>query len=383
MAVANDVEVVDAVVIGAGVVGLACARVLARGGCETIVIERETAIGMHQSSRNSEVIHAGIYYPPGSLKARLCLEGKRRLYRYCAAREVPHRRCTKLIVATTPADVDVLQRLVDNARASGLSDLTMLRGAEARALEPELHCHRALLSPSTGIVDSHALLSSLRADAETHGAALALGTEVTALRSGDGHRLHVHTVDRQGQTHSVLARRVVNAAGFGAQTIARATTLDGGSPPCPALFLTKGTYFTVADKPFSRLIYPVPDTASLGIHVTVDMAGHVRFGPDQQWVDDVDYSLDPDRASAFEASIRRYFPGLRPGALQPAYVGVRSKVQAPGEGMADFVIDGPESHGTPGLVNLFGLESPGLTASLAIANEVANRLDIVPPQESS
>lgn len=375
----ETVATVDAVVIGAGVVGLAIARALALAGCVPIVVEAERAIGMHQSSRNSEVIHAGIYYPPASLKARACLEGKRRLYRYCRARDVPHRRCGKLIVATRDHERPVLERLVANAEASGLHDLQPISSSQAHALEPALRCLDAVLSPSTGIIDSHALMKALWADAEDAGASLALATEVVAIEvdsevdSDSRGRFVVQTRSDRVRTH-----RVINAAGLGAQAVAAAITGDGVDLTIPTRYLTKGTYFTVSGRPFSRLIYPVPDTASLGIHVTIDMGGNVRFGPDQQWIDALDYALDPGRAAAFVPAIQRYFPDLDPDALQPAYVGVRSKVQAPGDPMADFVVQGPQVHGLPGLVNLFGIESPGLTASLALAAEVLTRLDIAP-----
>lgn len=380
-----DRDVVDTVVIGGGVVGLAVARLAARAGCEPIVVEQETALGRHQSSRNSEVIHAGIYYPPGSLKARLCLAGKRRLYEYCAQRAVPYRRCGKLIVATSAQELSVLDTLARNAAVCGVTDLERISAAEARALEPELACHAALVSPSTGIVDSHALLAALQADAQDGGAVIALGTQVTAIVPESRGHLQVHTrrTNDSTDTHVVTARRVINAAAFGAQTIARTTlaAAHASGPQVPPRYLTKGTYFTVRGNPFSRLVYPVPNTASLGIHVTVDMGGEVRFGPDQQWVDEVDYTLDASRAAAFIPEIRRYFPGLADEALQPAYVGVRCKVQAPGQPMADFVVQGPQAHGIAGLVHLMGIESPGLTACLAIAEYVADCLAISRPAD--
>ena len=365
---------VDAVVIGAGVVGLAVARALARSGHDTVVIERESTVGAHQSSRNSEVIHAGVYYPPASLKARLCLAGQRRLTEYCDAHGVAYRRCGKLIVATHPREEAILQALVGNAEACGLLDLERLTGAAARALEPELWCTEAVLSPSSGIVDSAGLMAALLNDAEQAGAAVALQTEVLAVREHEDGGLGVVTHD-----HHVHAQTVVNAAGLGATAIASTIrTAGGASLDVPAQFLCKGTYFAVAGRPFERLVYPVPDTASLGIHATVDLAGAVRLGPDQQWVDTVEYTPDPTRAPAFVAAAQRYFPALRPDALRPAYAGVRTKLQGPGAPAADFVVRGPQAHGIAGLVNLLGIESPGLTSALALADEVLARLGLAP-----
>lgn len=376
---------VDAIVVGAGVVGLAVARGLARAGHETIVVEQARQVGAHQSSRNSEVVHAGIYYPPGSFKARLCVEGRALLYRYAAARGIGHRRCGKLIVATTPGEVPALARIERRARDAGVDDLQRLDAAQVGALEPEVRSHAALLSPSTGIVDSHALLAALQSDLEDAGGSVVLDTPVVGIHRGP-QGLVVRTGDDE-----VEARRVVNAGGLFAQTLARAT--EGLSARhVPPRAMTKGTYFTIHGHPFGRLVYPVPDTASLGIHVTLDLAGACRFGPDQEWIegageglprdlgDDLGgvYDVDPTRAQAFYPSIRRFWPALPDGALVPAYAGVRAKVQQPGEPMADFVISDPSAHGIVGLVNLFGIESPGLTSCLAMAAEVLRRLDVDP-----
>ncbi|MEM6992105.1 MAG: NAD(P)/FAD-dependent oxidoreductase [Myxococcota bacterium] len=373
---------VDSVVVGAGVVGLAIARALARAGHAPIVIERERAIAQHQSSRNSEVLHAGIYYPPGSLKAQLCRVGVRRLYRFLHDRGLPYRRCGKLIVATQAGEQDVLEAIVANAAANDVDDLAMQSAAQARALEPNLSCAAAALSPTTGVLSSHDLVARLRAEAEDHGGSVALATDVVGIEPEPGGTWLVHAESAAAQPRELVTLRtpyLVNAAGLGAQALAQTIPPDAApSLRIPARYLTKGTYFAVAGRPFSRLVYPTPDTASLGIHVTIDMAGEVRFGPDQEWVDAVDYTLDPARAEAFVPAIRRYYPGLRPEALTPAYVGVRSKVQAPGTPMADFVVDGPHAHGIAGLVNLFGIESPGLTACLALADSVVRRLGLVP-----
>ncbi len=365
-------ERVGCIVIGAGVVGLAIARSLALRGVEVVVVEREGAIGTHTSSRNSQVIHAGIYYPQGSLKARLCTRGRALLYDYAAARGLPHRRCGKLIVATSAAQLADLERISAQAAASGVA-LEPLSAAQARALEPALTCHGALLSPDTGIVDSHALMAALLADAEAAGALLALGTAVTAVEpvvSG----FVVHT-ESAGEPFVLAADHVVNAAGLWASDIARATP---GLDPAhiPATRYARGSYFAAPGRTaFSRLVYPVPEPGGLGVHLTLDLGGAMRFGPDVEWVDAVDYRVNPARLAHFETEIRRYWPGLPTGALAPIYCGIRPKLSGPDQPAADFRIDGPGVHGLPGLVNLFGIESPGLTASLAIAETVAALLD--------
>ncbi len=371
-------DLVDAVVVGAGVVGLAVGRALARRGLETLVLERERAIGTGISSRSSEVIHAGLYYPQGSLKARLCVEGRAQLYAYCEAHGVAHRRCGKLVVATAPGQLRGLAQLAERARCNGVRDLRMLDAAEARALEPALRCDAALLSPSTGIVDSHGLMLSLQGDLERAGGAVALRSPVQAMRGGaDGTRIEV----AGDEPMALRARRVVNAAGLRAPMLA-ATMPDLGARYVPQAHFSKGSYFALAGRaPFSRLVYPLPQDAWLGVHLTLDLGGQARFGPDAQWLDvagadAIDYGVDPARAEAFYADVRRYWPDLPDGALQPAYSGVRPKIHGPGEPAPDFCVQGPREHGMAGLVNLFGIESPGLTSCLALADEVVARLGV-------
>lgn len=360
---------VDAVVVGAGVVGLAVARALATAGREVVVLEAEDAIGTHSSSRNSEVVHAGIYYPEGSLKARTCVEGRERLYAYCAERGIPHRRCGKLIVATDAVQLAELEDIRRRAHANGVTDVVHVSAAEVRELEPELECVAGLHSPSTGIVDSHALMHSFLGDAGRAGAMLALRCRVTAgfVRAG-GIELHVEGTD------PILAAQIVNSGGLRAPSLAR--SIEGypaGLAP-PELY-AKGNYYTLAARsPFSRLVYPVPEPGGLGVHVTLDLGGQARFGPDVEWVDTIDYTVDPRRAERFYASIRRYWPGLPNDALEPGYAGIRSKISGKGEPAADFLVQGPREHGVPGLVNLFGIESPGLTAALALADAALGQL---------
>lgn len=372
---------VDAIVIGAGVVGLAVARALARRGLETLVVEREDAIGTGTSSRNSEVIHAGLYYAPGSLKARLCVAGREQLYAYCASHGIAHSRCGKLIVATSAEQVPALEALMQRARANGVDDLALLSAAEAIALEPELRCDAALLSPSSGIVDSHALMLALQGDLERAGGAVVLRSPVEgALCDANGNR--GHRVEVGGAEPMPLrARLVVNAAGLHAPALA--ARFEGlGARHVPRAHFSKGSYYALAGRaPFRRLVYPMPQDAWLGVHLTLDLAGAARFGPDAQWLDiasadEIDYRVDPARADRFYADIRRYWPGLPDGALQPAYSGVRPKVHGPGEPAPDFLIQGPQEHGIGGLVNLFGIESPGLTSCLALADEVLVRLGV-------
>lgn len=365
-------ERVDTIVIGAGVVGLAVARALAQRGREVLILESESAIGTATSSRNSGVIHAGLYYRPGSLKARLCVAGSDRLYAYCAERGVAHRRCGKLVLATTAAEVPDLAALMANAERNGVTGLRWLTAAEARALEPELACVAALDVPVTGIVDQHELMLALLGDAEAAGATLVLRAPVErGAATADGFAL-----DIGGESRSRIAcRALVNAAGLGAQAVA--CNLDGlDSATVPARVLAKGSYFAVAGKsPFRRLIYPLPSFGSSGLHAGFDLGGRLRFGPDVEWVDAVDYRVDPARAPLFAAAIRRYWPGLPDGALQPDYAGIRPKLARASPHEIDFQIQSAREHGVPGLVTLYGIESPGLTASLALADEVAARLD--------
>jgi L-2-hydroxyglutarate oxidase LhgO len=369
-------EYADCVVVGAGVVGLAAARALALAGREVVIVEAADAIGTETSSRNSEVIHAGIYYPTGSLKARHCVDGKHFIYGFCAERGIAHRRSGKLIVATSADQVAQLEKLKAQAVANGVDDLRFLSPAEAKALEPSLECVAALLSPSTGIIDSHALMLAFQGDAEAHGAMFAFETPVVggAVES-DG-----IVIETGGAAPMRLkARTLVNAAGLGAQAVSRA--IDGIPPASiPPLHFAKGNYFALQGRtPFSRLIYPVPEKGGLGVHITLDLAGRARFGPDVEWIDRVDYDVDPRRADVFYAEVRRYWPGLADGALVPSYSGIRPKIVPKGAPNPDFVIQGPADHGVPGLVALYGIESPGLTASASIAEDVARlAAEIVP-----
>lgn len=363
---------VDCVVIGAGVVGLAIARKLAMEGRDVIVLEEADAIGTITSARNSEVIHAGLYYPEGSIKARLCVAGRNMLYDYLQERAINYRRCGKLLVATSEDEAHALDDILAKAITNGVVDMKKISAADAHALEPELSCHGALLSPSTGIFDSHSYMLNLQGDAENHGAVFAFLSTVTGGRINEG----MVSLDVSGEdgTMTLDCRTVINAAGLGAQKIASA--LEGFSAALvPVLHYAKGSYFTLSGTaPFEHLIYPLPGKSSLGTHYTRDLGGQGRFGPDVQWVDEIDYEVDPNRAESFYSAIRRYWPQLADGALNPAYSGIRPKVQAPGEPTADFIIQDASVHGVAGLVNLFGIESPGLTSSMAIAQEVSGRL---------
>lgn len=371
-------ERVDAVVVGAGVVGLAVARALARSGREVWLLDKADAIGCETSARNSEVIHAGIYYPPGSLRARLCVQGKQALYAFCDQHGVPHRRCGKLLVATHEDQHPKLAALKTQAEANGVHDLQWLDAAQARALEPALHCTRALLSPSTGIIDSHALMLALLGEAESAGAQFVARAPVLAGQVTDrGIVLDVGGADPL----QLCAALVVNSAGLWApQVAARLRGLPAQHVP-PARYC-KGNYFLYSGKPpFSRLVYPMPEAGGLGVHVTLDLGGQMRFGPDTEWLagitdpgDPVDYRVDPARSAGMAAAIRRYWPGLPDDALLPGYSGLRPKMHGPDEPAADFIVQGPASHGVPGLVNLFGIESPGLTSCLALADEVLAQL---------
>src|SRR5262245_7769032 len=335
-------EQVDTVVIGAGVVGLAVARAFALGGREVVVLEPEGAIGTGTSSRNSEVIHAGIYYPPGSLKAKLCVAGRHALYAFLGERGIAHRRCGKLIVATDEGQVAGLEKLHAQARANGVADLRMLAAREAVALEPQLSCVAALESPSTGIIDSHAFMLGLQGEAEDNGAATAFRSPVLAgrVRAG-GIELDVGGAEPM----RLLASAVVNTAGLYAQDVAR--SIEGfPASRIPPTFYCKGNYFSLSGRsPFSRLVYPAPESAGLGVHLTLDMAGQARFGPDVEWIERIDYDVDPGRSRVFYEAIRRYWPALKDGSLQPAYCGIRPKIQSRTEPSRDFLIEGPEEHG--------------------------------------
>lgn len=363
-------EQLDCVIVGAGVVGLAVARALALQGREVLVLESAETFGTGTSARNSEVIHAGIYYPQGSLKARLCVRGRELLYAYCQDRGIAHQRCGKLLVATQPEQLGQLQGIVDKAAANGVTDLAWLSRVQALALEPRLRCLAALHSPSTGIIDSHGLMLALLGDLENAGGALAVQS---ALQSAEVTPQGLVLQAADGTT--LCARTVVNAAGLAAPDLAR--RFAGLDPThVPQAYYAKGNYFTLAGRaPFSRLIYPVPQAAGLGVHLTLDLGGQAKFGPDVQWVDSPDdLQVDPARGDAFYAEVRQYWPELPDGALQPGYAGMRPKIAPPGAPAPDFVIQGPTVHGVPGLVNLFGIESPGLTSSLAIGEYVAGLL---------
>jgi L-2-hydroxyglutarate oxidase LhgO len=361
----------DAVVVGGGVIGLAMARALAFSGREVTLLEADSRLGNHTSSRNSEVIHAGIYYPDDSLKARLCVLGKSKLYDYCAAAGVSHRRVGKLIVATRDEEVVTLDGILARAKRAGVEDLQWLDARDIHELEPEVRAVRGLFSPSTGIIDSHGLMSALRRDAEAAGAQVVVGSPVLGGRVlDDGIALQI------GGAEASFAKCVtlVNAAGLSAQSVS--LSLAGvPASSIPGQYFAKGHYFTLGTRsPFRHLVYPVPVPGGLGVHVTLDLAGQARFGPDVSWLDGIDYGFDESRASSFYEAIRRYFPGLHDGALVPGYTGIRPKLSPAGSPADDFVVQGPAEHGVPGLLNFYGIESPGLTASLALAELGLSRL---------
>lgn len=361
-------EEVDCVVAGAGVVGLAVARALALAGREVIVLEAAEAIGTETSSRNSEVIHAGIYYPKDSLMARFCVAGRRALYAFCTERGVPFNNCGKLIVATSPEESERLLGIKARAEANGVEGMQLLTRAEACALEPNLVCDSALLSPTTGIVDSHRFMLALQGDAENAGAVTVFHSPVEGGRVA-GERVEIQVGGAEPMRLS--CRLLVNSAGLHSTELARAIA---GMPSqlVPTQYYAKGNYFTLAGRsPFSRLIYPVPVPGGLGVHLTIDLGGQARFGPDVEWIDRIEYTVDPSRADSFYDAVRRYWPGLKDGALQPGYAGVRPKIVPKGAPGQDFVVQGPRVHGVPALVNLFGIESPGLTSAMAIADHVA------------
>jgi len=368
-------ETIDCAVIGAGVVGLAIARRMALAGREVIVLESEPSIGNHTSSRNSEVIHAGIYYPTGSLRARMCLAGKHALYDYCAQRGVHHRRITKVIVATADDEIPTLRKYKEQAERNGVDDLRWLERDEVNALEPNVVAVAGVLSPSTGIIDSHGLMLAYQGDAENRGGTVVFESPVVGGEVTDqGIALAVGGRDPM----RIRANTVVNAAGLTAPALSRSIK---GVPPAsiPAQHYCKGHYYVLSGKaPFSRLIYPVGSGLWHGVHVTLDLGGQVKFGPDLQWQDDLDYSFDESRAASFYQAIRHYYPALQDGALQPGYTGIRPKITREGEPAADFMIQGPREHGVAGMVNLYGIESPGLTSSMAIADYVADLLQVGP-----
>ena len=371
----DNLYCVDAVVIGAGVVGLAVARALALSpkfaGKEVLVLEAANAIGTGTSSRNSEVIHAGIYYPQGSIKAQLCVEGKAMLYDYCERRGIGFKRCGKLIVATNDVQVAQLQGIIAKAAANGVNDLVLLTREQARELEPQLECVAAVHSPSTGIVDSHALMLSLQGDFENAGGLTVLNSAVASVFIASD---AIKIVMQDGT--EIHTKTLVNAAGLSAPLIAKSMQgLDAKF--VPTAYYAKGNYFTLSGKsPFSRLIYPVPEAAGLGVHLTLDLGGQAKFGPDVQWVESADdLVVDPARGDVFYSEVRKYWPSLQDGALAAGYAGMRPKISSPTQAAADFVIQGPKDHGIVGLVNLFGIESPGLTSSLAIGQQVASLLN--------
>ena len=360
-------EEVDCIVAGAGVVGLAVARALAMSGREVIILESAEGIGTETSSRNSEVIHAGIYYPANSLMARFCVAGRRMLYPYCVEKHIPHRNCGKLIVATNAREDAMLAGIKRRAVANGVEGMRVLTAAEAMAMEPNLSCTSALHSPATGIIDSHSYMLALQGDAENAGATPVFFSPVLGGRVAGR---HIEVEVGGADTMTLRCNLFVNAAGLHAPFLARHIH---GLPQdrVPTEYFAKGNYFTLAGRsPFSRLIYPVPVPGGLGVHLTMDLGGQAKFGPDVEWIDAIDYTVDPSRSDSFYAAVRTYWPGLKDGALQPGYAGIRPKIVPKGAPGQDFVVQGPQTHGVAGLINLFGIESPGLTASLAIAEHV-------------
>jgi L-2-hydroxyglutarate oxidase LhgO len=362
----------DAVVVGAGVIGLAVARALALKGLDVIVLESESAIGQHTSSRNSEVIHAGIYYPHGSLKAQLCVEGRERLYEFCISRKVPFKQCGKLIVAASMEDIPKLEFLHDAGRRNSVDDLRFIGADEARSLEPELCCEAALLSPSTGILDTHTYMLALLGEAEDHGARVALKTPFEGAASNAGG----FVVSTGGaEPAKIQSRLLINAAGLFATDVA--ARIEGLSPEhVRRTYWAKGNYFSYGRRtPFQHLIYPTPEPGGLGVHLTLDLAGSARFGPDVCWVDSIEYKVDETRKQAFADAIKRYWPALDPDMLLPGYCGIRPKLSGPEEPIKDFVIQWVDERDMNGLVNLFGIESPGITASLALAEAIASKMN--------
>ncbi len=367
-------ERVDTTIIGAGVIGLAIARHLAQQGRECFILEQHPQTGFETSSRNSEVIHAGIYYPADSLKARLCVRGKELLYDYCAERDIPHQRCGKLIVACDESEQQQLQQLSAQAIANGVNDLSWRNASEVNAMEPELSAHSALWSPSTGIIDSHGLMQNCQHDAERHGATLLLDTQVNALAWRNNKFIIGATT--AGEGYEFASQQLINCGGLHAQQLAG--LLQGyDASQIPPIHYCKGHYFSLSGaRPFKHLIYPVPEhnTTGLGVHATLTLDGQVRFGPDTRYIDEIDYSVPEALAERYYRSIRRYYPGLADHSLHSDYAGIRPKLQAAGAAFEDFQFQNQPLHGIPGLLHCFGIESPGLTASLAIAEYVAKKL---------
>ena len=364
-------ESVEAIVIGAGVIGLACARALARAGHETIILERHAHFGSEISARNSEVVHAGIYYPQGSLKANLCVAGRKLLYAFCEDYNIPYKNCGKLIVANSSQQGEKLASINLRAKNNGVTDLRHLTATEAQKIEPALNCVSALLSPSTGIISSHDYMLALLGDAELHGASLALKTDFISAEIKNG---YIEVCAGIAPTTKLKTKILINASGLSAPKVAH--KIRGlAQEHIPPSYLAKGNYFSLSNKaPFSHLIYPVPEPGGLGVHLTLDLAGQARFGPDVEWVNEINYDVEPSRSERFYAAIRAYWPELKDDALQPAYAGIRPKIAGPGEADADFIIQDQKVHGISGLINLFGIESPGLTSSLAIADAVIKSL---------
>ena len=361
---------VDAIVIGAGVVGLAIGRALAESGCDTLVVEHHRQVGQESSSRNSGVIHAGIYYEADSLKARLCVRGKQLLYDYAAAKNIAHKRCGKLLIAAD-AQLAHLRDLHTKALRNGVQELQWLSAAEVAELEPEVHCAAGVHSQSTGIIDPHELMTALLGDLESAGGMVVLNTIVRRVRPvSEGIELEF---ENDGEVGTIVARSVVNAAGLAA--VALSHQIEGyPREQIPRGYFARGSYFSYPGRPFQRLVYPMPTEAGLGIHATPDLSGDIRFGPDVEWIDEIDYGVDPTRAHFFAAAIREYWPAVTAERLKPSFAGIRSKIAGPGEKARDFMIAGHETHGIAGLVNLLGIESPGLTACLAIGELVCTML---------
>lgn len=369
-------EQVECIVIGAGVIGLACAKALATAGKEVLILESENTIASGISSRNSEVIHAGIYYPKNSKKAELCVRGKNLLYEYCNNYKLPHKKLGKLIVAVNDTEIPELEKIRQKAIANDVLDLEFVDGKTLSILEPSLKAVSGLFSPSTGIIDSHQFMLSLLANAENSGAVLVCNSEVIGGNlSAHGFELQIKDKNNTNNTYNICAKYLINAAGFGAHTILHNIN-DFPKKHIPNLYYCKGNYFSLnIASPFKRLIYPIPNNAGLGVHLTLDMHDRAKFGPDTQWIDNLDYDVDNTRLDYFYNTIKTYWPDIPKTALEPGYTGIRPKLAKEGEAPADFMIQGALVHGISGLVNLFGIESPGLTASLAIADEVLLQLE--------